>query len=104
MPIPGGVGTALSQTWQQLLPVRRIGFYHGVGGWSSGPSLCPTPNTRESGHLAYKDAPFGVCAPVLLGTTICSIVKPGALRDYPALRVPWLLSFLWRRSWAVWSR
>src|SRR5918994_3282681 len=58
----------------------------------SGPSLCPTPNTRESGHLAYKDAPFGVCAPVLLGTTICSIVKPGALRDYPAPRVPRLFS------------
>jgi hypothetical protein len=36
----------------------------------SGSSLCPTPNTRESSHLAYKDTPFGVCAQPLLGTTI----------------------------------
>src|SRR5215204_3427569 len=36
----------------------------------SDPSLCPTPITRESGQLAYKDTPFGVCAPVLLDTTI----------------------------------
>src|SRR5918994_2828415 len=28
----------------------------------SDPSLCPTPNTRESSHLAYKDTPGGVHA------------------------------------------
>jgi hypothetical protein len=44
-----------------------------------GEILCPTPNTRESSRLAYKDTPFGVCAQLLLGTTIRSIVKPGAL-------------------------
>jgi hypothetical protein len=56
-----------------LLTVRGIVY---------GETHCPSPNTRESGHLAYKDAPFSVRAPVLLGTTICSIVKPGALRDH----------------------
>ena len=34
------------------------------------PPLCPTPNTRKSSHLAYKDTPFGVCAQAPLGTTI----------------------------------
>jgi hypothetical protein len=39
----------------------------------------PLRNTRESGHLAYKDRPFGVCARGLVDTTIGFIVKPGAL-------------------------
>ena len=43
------------------------------------PSLCPTPNTRKSSHLAYKDTPFGVCALIRPDTTIRFIVKPGAL-------------------------
>jgi len=47
------------------------------------PSLCPTLDTRESSHLAYKDTPFGVYAQPLLGTTIWSIVKPGALWIFP---------------------
>ena len=57
-----------------LLTVRGIVY---------GETHCPSPNTRESGHLAYKDAPFSVRAPVLLGTTICSIVKPGASESSP---------------------
>src|SRR5215204_2460570 len=50
---------------EALRRARRTGFYHGVGASSllgSGPSLCPTPNTRKSSHLAYKDTPFGVCS------------------------------------------
>jgi hypothetical protein len=49
-----------------------------VDGYCDGETLRPTPNTRESSHLAYKDTPFGVCAPVCLGTTIRLIVERGA--------------------------
>ena len=41
-----------------------------VRGKVYGETLCPTPNTRESSRLAYKDTPFGVCAPALLGPKI----------------------------------
>jgi hypothetical protein len=68
-----------------FLRARRTGFYHRVGAPTTPPvrgldsSLCPTPNTRESSHLAYKDMSGGVRALVRPDTTIRLIVKQGAL-------------------------
>jgi hypothetical protein len=79
----GGAGT--SPYGYSFLRARRTGFYHRVGAPTTPPvrgsdsSLCPTPNTRESSHLAYKDMPGGVRALVRPDTTIRLIVKQGAL-------------------------
>src|SRR5919112_4497371 len=53
MPIPGGVGTALSQTWQQLLPVRRTGFSHRVGALWSTTWLRPFVVDRNICHFLW---------------------------------------------------
>jgi hypothetical protein len=57
MPIPGGVGTNLSQAQQQLPRVRRTGFYHGVGA-SMAIRLRPFVVDRNSCHFLW----YGVVA------------------------------------------
>jgi hypothetical protein len=42
MTTPGGAGTLCKRT-DNFLRARRIGFYHGAGALTSGPSLCPAP-------------------------------------------------------------
>jgi hypothetical protein len=76
MTTPGGAGTLCKRT-DNFLRARRIGFYHGAGALTSGPSLCPAPmpqalswppgvrghntrNTRRYGHpLAGDSVPSG---------------------------------------------
>src|SRR5215204_2290252 len=109
MTTPGGVRTPPIHCHNSAR-ARPTGFSHRVGAPTtptvrgSDPSLCPTPNTRESSHLAYKDTPFGVC--------VCSSPpryynlinrQAGCSLNLPPPRAARLIPCLWPWSWAVWS-
>jgi hypothetical protein len=54
MTTPGGAGTLCKPT-DNFLRARRIGFYHGVGAPTSGPSICPSPMLQGQPAPTFVD-------------------------------------------------